>query len=133
MPRARVTEWYVYEDGAYVIVDHLVGLDGEPIVQADISTITYKLYDKTAGAVVSGHDNASLTVSAVIFDALQEDAIWTDVAPTDTEGYNFRHALPGSSVATGDHKYEYVATLTTTAGDVIKVPRILNAIGFSGS
>src|ERR1700680_3312199 len=63
--------------------------DGVAVLQAGLSTITYKVEDITA-PVIAAIASGSLTVSAVIFNTIQTDSEWVQ----DTTGYNFKHAMP---------------------------------------
>lgn len=63
-------------------------LDGTDAQQADITSITYSIYevdcvDPNEWTVVAGFDGVSLTVSEVLYDTLQTDA--------RAASWNFRH------------------------------------------
>ena len=84
------------------------------LVQADISTITYSVYNE-AGDVVSGHDEVSLTVSDIILDTpitATTDESWT----LGGSGYNFVHDLAADAFPSGDQVYRYEAELTYADG-----------------
>ena len=96
-----------------------VYLDGDNILQADISTITYSIFlldddvidTRTA---VTGHSAVSLTVVDVIFDTLQTDS--------QASNYNFRHTPPIATtpiftIAGRNYLVEY--TITPTSGQKI--------------
>jgi hypothetical protein len=84
-----------------------VMVDGDEMVQADVDTIEYAIYnDDTREAVLA---LTSLTVANVVFNTLQTDERWT----VDTEGYNFRHDVSHSLLTDPDITYriEYKITL----------------------
>ena len=109
-----------------------MGEDATAINQATISTATYSVFlldddDPDSRTVVVGHDGASLTVSAIIFNTLQTDARWT----VDSTGYNFRHTIDVSSndaftIAGRNYLAEY--RLVPASGQVIIVRFRLNCI-----
>lgn len=70
------------------------GSSGTPLVQADITSITYTLRRLYKGkwTTVEDHDAVSLTIANVIYDTLQA---WG----ADTTGYNFQHVIDESSLA----------------------------------
>ncbi|MAT39201.1 MAG: hypothetical protein CL946_06325 [Ectothiorhodospiraceae bacterium] len=89
--------------------------DGDYIQQADISTITYTVYDidDTTEAIV---DETSLTVADVIFDALQvSDTRWNNSG--DSTGYNFAAVLPGSAIPDDDVTYQIEVEFTPSSGE----------------
>jgi hypothetical protein len=72
------------------------------LTAAAVSALTYTITDVTGGAVVSGHDQVSLTPSDCFHTA-------------DSDGYNFLHVPAdgsGEPFPTAGHLYrvEYVAT-----------------------
>ena len=70
------------------------GTSGTPLVQADVTSITYTLRRLYKGkwTTVEDHDAVVLTVANVIYDTLQA---WG----ADTTGYNFQHVIDESSLA----------------------------------
>lgn len=90
---------------------------GKPVLQADVSTITCKVFDlgtdpnATSGTEVGSAP--SVVVASTIFDTLQTTG-W-DVN-LDSSGYNFRHAIAGATYFTDGGDYfaiEYKFTLTS--------------------
>ena len=76
---------------------------------------------------VTGHSGVSLPVSAVIFNTLQTDALWT----RDAIGYNFKHVLEVAAhpaFAVAGRSYRIVYELTPAAGQVILVRFRVHAI-----
>jgi len=74
------------------------GDDAVNITQSDVTSITLKTFLNYGTTATS---TTSLTVSAVVFDALQTDARWTK----DSTGYCFRFQIPSSVFDTGDSTY----------------------------
>ena len=88
------------------------GVDAANIVQADISSIAYSIFD--LADPTSATDTGSLTVASVVFDALQTDARWSE----DETGYNFRWDVPASIPATGTKRYRFEIAFTPGSGEV---------------
>jgi len=120
------------KNGTVTLMARIVGANGANLVQAGISAIQYSIYllddqDADARTAVTGHTDAGLTVSDVIFDSLQADAIWT----VDTTGYNFRHVPdvstnPAFAIAGRRYLVEY--RITPTTGQVILARFRINVI-----
>ncbi len=86
------------------------------IVQADLASITYTVFDG-GGTPVSGHHAAVASIASLIIDT----PITADIDPSWTlggDGYNFCHDLAASAFPTGDTVYRYEALLTYTDGRV---------------
>lgn len=98
-----------WEDGGATCLARIVGLDGDNIVQADVSAIVCTVYDVTASTTII---TPTITVSAVVFDTLQTDDRW-DV---DATGFNFAHALPATAFPTAAHVYRVEYKFTPTSG-----------------
>lgn len=121
----------VNEDGSAVLLNRIcvetgsttpITGEGYPIVQSQISAIIYSIFDTSKAADETGYkvaDAVSLTVSAVVYDTLQDAAgvIWTE----DSTGYNFRHLLAAASFPNGHRTYRYEAKVTLTSGVVFWV------------
>jgi hypothetical protein len=101
----------VWEDNSFSLMGRYTN-DGTNIVQADISSIAYKLFDKAAPTVLITSD--TLTVSTVVFDTLQTDSRW-DV---DTIGYNFRWDVPSTLLTAGGTNYRVELKFTATSGGI---------------
>jgi hypothetical protein len=115
----------VFKNGSAILLARVVGAAGAVVTQGDIASLKYSIYlldddDPDCQTPVPGHTDVALSVSAVLFNILQTDALWTQ----DTGGYNFKHALdvaahPAFAVA-GRH-YRIVYELAPAAGQVILV------------
>jgi len=125
MADAQDVHGIVFKNGTATFLARVVGADGTNITQADISTATYSIYrlnDQNADTRtdVTGHADVSLTVSAIITDTLQTDAIWT----VDSTGYNFAHTPIISSneaFAIAGRSYLVEYSLTPASGQLILV------------
>lgn len=121
---AKTTFYGVFnEDGTATIQGRAVARDGtgatiagegKLLQQADISTITIKVFKLVDPPVETF--SATLTVSAVIFNTLQVDATW--VPGIDSIGYTFSTDIPASAFPDGDVKYRAEVRGTTTGGSV---------------
>lgn len=132
MATAQVFIGTVFEDGGAAIMGRVQIHDGSNAQQADITSITYSVFDvtgKTPDTAISGHSGASLTVADVIFDALQTDSRWTK----DTTGYNFRQNIAATAFPTGNHVYEVEYKFTPATGEVFWVKYSLPAVNIRTS
>jgi len=104
------------EDSDIQVMARIVGYAGTYITQALTSSIVYSTFDLSSATPTTAIvDSTSLTVSAVVFDALQRDERWT----VDDIGYNFRvHTLAATIPATGDHMYRIEFKFTDSSSDV---------------
>lgn len=110
------------EDGTATVLGRLTarngsgsatGIDGEGnwLQQADISTITCKIFDLDSDTPGTATETPTVTISSVILDTpITTNVIWTK----DTTGYNFIHDLSATYFPTGERRYraEYEVTLT---------------------
>lgn len=91
---------------------------GAMIVQADISSIVYRVMD--ADDTTATPSTGSLTVASVIFNTLQTtalDARWPAFAPS--AGYNFGGAIPGSAFAAASTRYYVRVNATMSDGTTV--------------
>jgi len=104
-----------------------VHADGVNLTQATTSSVTWKYWDKAdSGTVI---DSGSLTVSSVIFDTLQTDARWDE----DATGYNFKHDVANTAMASGGKTYRFEYKLTATSGAVGHALFEINTVELWGS
>lgn len=115
MPDAKPIRGTVWEDSGCSLMARILGVDGEYITQAGISTITYAVHRTDTGAEVIA--STSLTVANVVFDTLQTDSRWH----ADSTGYNFRMDAPAASFPTGNVTYHVEVTFTPATGAVFHV------------
>jgi hypothetical protein len=109
------------EDGSATVLARLTGRSGSGsatgiagegnwLQQADVSTITCKVFDLNSETPTTAIVEPSVTVSTDVLDTpVTSTTIWT----RDTTGYNFLHDLSATAFPTGGHDYrvEYKATL----------------------
>ena len=132
MAEAIDTYGTAFKNGSATLLARVVGQDGSEIVQADLNAIHYTVFllddqDPDSRAPVANHTDVALTISQVIFNSLQYDALWT----IDEIGYNFRHTLdvsPYPAFATAGRRYLVEYRLTPMAGEVIMVRFRINVI-----
>lgn len=103
------------------------GASGTAIVQADVSSIEYSVFDKadTSTATATG----TLTAASVIFNTLQTDSRWGK----DSTGYNFAWNVPASVFATGSKTYRIEVKITPTSGEPIHIVRDFPVVALNRS
>lgn len=85
--------------------------EGNWIKQADLSTITCKVFDLSSATPDTPITTPTVTIASAILDApVTATTLWEQ----DDTGYNFLHDLAAANFPTGDHRYlvEYEFTLT---------------------
>lgn len=88
--------------------------EGSWLKQADVSTITCAVYDKSSSTPETAIATPTVTVSTSVIDSpVTSNEIWTE----DTTGYNFLHDLAASNFPTGDHVYRVSYTWTLSGGE----------------
>jgi len=127
MPVPEFIKGVVVEDGGATVLARVVGNAGVAVTQASISDITYTEFKQDT--TVDLAQNSPLTVSDVIFDILQTDAIWT----IDSIGYNFKHPLVAAEFPDGPEIYIVQFKFEPGTGEPFYVLYELNALGLIGS
>ncbi len=84
----------VFRNATATFMARVENATGQAINQVSIASIRYTVYeldfsDPSILLPITGHDQALLLKTDVVFDTLQLDAVWT----VDAIGYNFRHEL----------------------------------------
>lgn len=86
---------------------------GTPFKQADFSTITYSVVDTADGKIVenngTSYNGLPLTISSVIFDALQA---WSE----DSRGANFVCTIGPGAFPQGNREYQVEVKFTLADG-----------------
>ena len=116
--RSRTVGRYECFQGSTEAICRLIlGWDGEPLRQADVSSITYSIYelsddDPPKRTVVVGHENVTLDKTAVLFDEVRSDELASD--------YNFKHVpeiSENDAFATAGTNCFVEYTITPTSGE----------------
>lgn len=122
MPQANPLTFRVYTEGTGTCFARLISDSGASLTQAYFASGVYSVYSNptrnSLGTPVTGHDEASLTISDVVFDDLQTGSEW----PIDSEGYNFRHTIPidtNPAFSTRTSEYVLQYKLTPVDGQLI--------------
>ncbi|MEQ8211966.1 MAG: hypothetical protein RH917_19365 [Lacipirellulaceae bacterium] len=94
MANAKDMPGVVFREGSAVLLARIVDADDSPVTQISLASASYTIFQldprsPNERTVVPGHDNASLTISVVLFDTLQTGPPWN----VDATGYNFRHEI----------------------------------------
>lgn len=90
--------------------------EGNWTMRADLSSISYVVYDETSEE--QSVSSTSITVSSAIVDTpVTSNANW----PNDSTGYNFTHAVPSSAFRGGCSNAMIEYTFTYTNGNVDKL------------
>lgn len=92
------------------------GVNGEGnwLQQADLSTVTCKVFQK-GGNAMSVVATPTVTITSAVLDTpVTTNVLWTE----DTTGYNFIHDLANTNFPTGGYEYIVEYTFTTSGGEV---------------
>jgi len=121
-----------FRDDTLALVARVYDHAGTLVTQAAIESIAYSAYllddnDADARMAITGHADVPLDAADVIFDTLQNDALWT----ADSTGYNFRHTPDNSEneiFAVAGRRYLVEYTITPVTGPPFKVRFRVNVI-----
>ena len=87
--------------------------EGNWLKQADVGSITWKMFDLNSDTPDTEISSGTLTVLDVVIDTpVSVNTIWTK----DSVGYNFIHDLAASNFPTGNHIYRLEYTVILTGG-----------------
>ncbi len=110
MTRQTVPRFNGVEQQALGYRARIVDWDGDLLLPADVSAITYKVFElEDRGQVVT---QGTLTPATVILDPAQTDDVW----PWE-DAYNFRWAVPAAAFPHGGRVYRVEIYFTLAAGD----------------
>ena len=110
----------IWEDTGCVIMARVVNYDDTDIVQADLSSIAYSVFNTSLDPTDAGYtvvDGQSMTISSVIFDTLQTDNGWS----VDTTGYNFKFTFDDDVFTNGNTTYRVEVTMSQASTPDLKV------------
>lgn len=123
MPVPDIIKGVAIEDGGATLLARIVGNSAVNITQASITSITYDVFQK--GATTDLQQNSPLNKTAVVFDTLQTDAVWT----VDSTGYNFSYAADVLEFPEGNEIFVFQFKFTPTVGQPFYVLFEINTIG----
>lgn len=87
--------------------------EGKFLKQADIASITCKVFDLDGATPDTPVATPTVTISSAILDTPDTaDTLWT----VDTYGYNFIHDIANTVFADGNHRYRVEYTVTLASG-----------------
>lgn len=89
-----------------------VSEEGNALAAADVSSITYAVYDYDSATPSTPVVAATALTASTVFIALTDDNAWNE----DSTGCNFRHTFGGSVFTSEGHTYVVVYTVTLTGG-----------------
>lgn len=120
MPTAKDIHGSAFKNGSAVLLARIVDATGANVQQAGLAAIEYSIYEldpcrPDESVAVTGHDRVAVSVSSVIFNALQTGGLWT----ADDVGFNFRHEINVSSADAfpkAGAQYQIRYELTPTSG-----------------
>lgn len=89
--------------------------EGKFLQQANVSSISYALYNLSSSTPTTATETGTLMVSSVVLDTVvTSQELW----PLDTIGYNFLTDIPATWIATGGDEYQLEYKFTLTGGEV---------------
>lgn len=97
--------------------------EGKWVKQADLTSITCAVYDRSSTTPDTAIASPTVTISSAIQDTPVTDGVIWDV---DGTGYNFLHDLAHTNFPSGGHRYLIEYIFTPTSGN--KYP----ALSFDG-
>lgn len=126
-----------FEDGGIVLMARVLGWSGTAINQASVTSIALKVFEyatereaiaNTNGTEITGV-GGSLTVSDVVYDALQTAAPWTK----DSTGYNVRYDAPATCLPNGGKWYRFEFKVTPASGAAYWLVWVVEAVSVASS
>jgi hypothetical protein len=115
---ALITKASVIENSAALLLARVIGADGDPIQQADVSALKLKVFDPDGVLITptgggGGYTGTTLLPADVILDTPgTNEVLW----PYD-DGYNFIAQLDGSYWPEGGKTYQAEVKVTPVSGD----------------
>jgi hypothetical protein len=119
----NITYATVLAGSGTVLLDRVVGSDGNNYTQAALTSITCAVTDITTGTPVAVI-TPTVTIASVVYDTLQTGNLWRN---RDATGYNFAHAMPITAFPTASHVYKVIYMFTPVSGTVCLTEFIITA------
>lgn len=121
-----------WEDGGVTVLGRVIH-DGVNVTQAALTSIAYKVFDLRSQSPETATSSGTLTVSSVIFNALQgandSDKRWTE----DLIGFNFLATFLATAFPTGGHLYRIEIIFTPATGQPFPVVYEVEIVGIRSS
>jgi hypothetical protein len=115
-----VTKAKIISASASILLARIVGADGIPYIQSDLTSIVMKVFDVSVKPPVIVGSAVTLGVSDVVSNTLQTDP--TGLLWSDDDGFNFSFELDGETYTPGNEKtYQIQFRLVPTTGDSIEL------------
>lgn len=123
---SKVYQLKACEDGSVTVTSRVTAFDGSGsatgvngegfwLRQADLSTITCAVYDRSSTTPDTAIATPTVTIASAIVDTpVTNLATWSK----DTIGYNFKHTLAGTNFPTANHIYRVEYKFTTSGSAV---------------
>lgn len=126
MATTDIIQAKIFEDGSADCMARITGGDGSNIMQSDVTSIAFAVFDTHGATPDTAISSGTVTVADDVFDTLQTDSRWS----LDATGYNFRHDHGATVFPTGGHVYqvEYKFTSSETPAKVYWVVFELDAV-----
>lgn len=128
MKPTDITRETIWEDCGATNLGRLVGVDGEYLTIAAVSSIQREIFDLDSATPDVAVDSSALVVADSVFDTLQTDGRWSK-----DPGYNFRDTVAASIPSTGEHKYQVEYMFTPSSGETYMLAFVLTARGIRSS
>ena len=109
---------------SFPVLARVTGMNNQPITQASVASIAYKVTDSQSGQVLS---TGSLSVASTVYNQLQQGNGWSESAAVDVSindgltGWNFLWVVPGSLTSPPGSLLTAQATLTMVDGSLVVV------------
>lgn len=97
--------------------------EGNLLLQADVTSVTCKIYDEGGTIVIS----TTPTTSDVVYDTLQTTGVWKNLA----RGGNFLYTIPATGFPSGLTEVTVEITLTLSSGEPLRLignVKVLNLV-----
>ena len=107
----------LWEDSTGYVLARVVGGDGEPLDEADVSSIARKIFNIDS-STTTPVDESDLSVADTIYDELQTGEDWGD---EDATGYNFKDTIAATIPIVGGNWYVVEYKLTLADGTTVIV------------
>ena len=117
MPGSDIISGPIWQGAPTPLIARIRSVNGSYLTQASLTAITYAVFNASGNSPSTVVASGTLTISSVVYDALQTDARWT----VDSLGYNFLAVIPGTAFPLGGTLYRVEITFTDTSSQKFRV------------